>query len=64
MASAVQRDILTAQAKREKKLHDKPYLTCTWYPHQCDGGCDNGEGPCRDYRDDSDFLEDAVYFPS
>jgi len=31
----------------------KPYKTCTWYPDQCDAvGCDCGQGPCRDYKED------------
>jgi len=41
----------TEKAMRNKK--EKPYLTCTWYPDQCNAvGCDGGQGKCRDYKKD------------
>jgi len=36
-----------------KPKRKKPYLSCTWYPVQCDAvGCDCGQRPCRDYKED------------
>ena len=35
---------------RQIKLK-KPYLSCTWYPMECNAvGCDCGQGPCPEYQ--------------
>jgi len=48
-----------SKAEKEKRLrYKKPYLSCTWYPHECNAvGCDlpseaGLRGPCRDYKED------------
>jgi len=47
-----------SKIEREKRIkYEKPYLSCTWYPMECDGGCDTESeaglrGPCRDYREE------------
>jgi len=45
-----------SKIEKEKRIKQtKPYLSCTWYPHECNAvGCDlpnewGGTGPCRDY---------------
>ena len=37
--------------KERQTKKKKPYLSCTWYPMECNAaGCDCGQGPCRDYE--------------
>jgi len=40
--------------KKEQQIkREKPYLSCEWYPDQCNAvGCDCGQGPCIDYKED------------
>ena len=42
------------KSKGEKVKHQKPYLSCTRYPHDCNAvGCDYGQRPCQDYKQES-----------
>ena len=43
-----------SKVEKERRIKQtKPYLSCTWYPHECNAvGCDCGQGPCRDYKED------------
>jgi len=42
--------------KKKNKKEKKPWITCTWYPVECDAvGCECGQGKCRDYKDDRDW---------
>jgi len=58
MPGAVQNQINAIQRMREKKLRDKPWKTCAWYPAECDsGGCECGDGSCGDYISDEELDE-------
>ena len=40
--------------KKKRIRQQKPYLSCTWYPVECDGNCDDGRGPCGEYITSAD----------
>jgi len=44
---------LTPVQKDKKQKKEKPWITCTWYPNECNAvGCDCGQSKCIDYKDD------------
>ena len=50
----------TKLEKQKRQKREKPYRSCTWYPMQCEGFCDDGQGACSEYITDSEH-EALVY---